>query len=121
MRIRASNTGGTSAPSNEDAVVVGCTAAPGPPTGLRTVVNGGGTLQIAWDAPDFAGTSNGPTAYIFEAGSFTGMSDLTVLDVGPATTASFTGIQSGTYYVRVRAKNPCAIGQPSSEFVLVVP
>ena len=122
VRIRATNTGGSSGPSNEVALVVGCTAAPGAPSSLHTNGNAGGTVQFAWTPPNFVGTSNGPTTYILEGGSAPGLSNLALVDLGgPATTATFSGIVSGTYYVRIRARNSCGTSTASNEFILIVP
>jgi hypothetical protein len=122
VRVKGTNTGGTSGPSNEVALVVGCTAPPGAPTSLHTDSNVGGTVQFGWTAPNVAGTSNGPTTYVFEAGSAAGLSDLAVVDIGgPATTATFGGIGAGTYYVRAKARNLCGTGSASNEFTLIVP
>ena len=122
VRVRAANTGGTSGTSNQVVLVVGCTAAPGAPAGLHTNLNSGGTVQFGWTAPNFAGTSNGPTTYILEAGSGAGLSDLANIDLGgPATTVTFGGIAAGTYRVRVKARNLCGTSTASNEFTLVVP
>jgi hypothetical protein len=122
VRVRAANSGGTSGPSNEVPLVVGCTAAAGAAAGLHTNINSGGTVQFEWIAPNFAGTSNGPTTYLLEAGAAPGQSNLAVVDLaGPATTVTFTGIGPGTYYVRVKAKNLCGTGSASNEFTLIAP
>ncbi len=122
LRVRATNTKGASGPSNEVALLVGCTAAPGAPSGLLTTSNSGGTVQFGWTAPNFAGTSNGPTTYVLEAGSVPGLSNLAVLDLGGAgTTVAFGGIGSGTYYVRVKARNLCGTSAASNQFQLIVP
>ena len=122
VRVNASNTGGTSGPSNEVALRVGCTSAPVAPGSLHTNSNSGGTVQFGWTAPNYSGTSNGPTSYVLEAGSGPGLSNLAVMDLGSAAT-SFTasGIAPGTYYVRVKAKNLCGTGSASNEFQLIVP
>ncbi len=121
VRVKAGNTGGTSGASNEVALVVGCTAAPGAPSGVHTDLNSGGTVQFGWTAPTFVGTSNGPTTYVLEAGSAAGQANLAVLDLGgSATTATFGGIGSGTYYVRIKSKNSCGTGAASNDFMLIV-
>ena len=122
VRVKASNTGGTSAASNEVPLVVGCTGAPGAPSSFHTILNSGGTVQFAWTAPSFAASSNGPTTYVLEAGSAPGFSNLAVRDLGgPATTVTIGGIVSGIYYVRVRARNDCGTSAASNEFQLIVP
>ena len=98
VRVKGTNTGGTSGPSNEVALVVGCSASPGAASGLHTNSNNGGTVQFAWTAPNFAGTSNGPTTYILEAGKSPGASNFALVDLGGSgTTATFGGIGPGTY------------------------
>jgi hypothetical protein len=122
VRVKASNAMGISWPSNEAVLVVGCTAAAGAPSALHTNSNSGGTVQFGWTAPSYVGTSNGPTSYVLEAGSAPGLSNLATVDLlGPATTATFSGISSGTYYVRVKAKNSCGTSSASNEFTLIVP
>jgi hypothetical protein len=121
VRVKASNTGGSSGSSNEVTLVVGCTAPPGAPTGLHTDTNSGGTIRFAWTAPSFTGTSNGPTTYVLEAGTAPGLSNLAVVDLGGAGTAvTFGGIGPGTYYVRVKSLNTCGVSAASNEFALVV-
>lgn len=115
IRVRATNAAGTSAPSNEALLVVACTA-PGAPSGLSVVSNSGGAVVLSW-----TGASGSPTSYIVQAGSTAGASNLANTDLGSAaTTLRATGVGSGTYYVRVRAKNACGTGNPSNEIVLVV-
>ncbi len=121
VRVKATNTGGTSGPSNEVALVVGCTAAPGAPSALHTNQNNGGTVQFGWTAPTFTGTSNGPTTYVLEAGTDPGLANLAVVDLGgPGTTVTFGGIGSGTYFVRVKSRNMCGTSAASNEYTLVV-
>ncbi len=122
VRVKATNTGGTSGPSNEVPLRVGCTAAPGAPSSLHTNSNSGGTVQFGWTAPNFAATSNGPTTYVLEAGSGSGLSDLAVMDLGSAaTTFTVGGIPPGTYFVRVKSRNLCGTSAASNEFTLIVP
>jgi Tol biopolymer transport system component len=121
IRVKASNTGGAGPASNEVPLLVGCTASPGAAAALHTNVNSGGTVQFGWNAPSFTGTSNGPTTYMLEAGNGPGLANLAVVDLGgPGTTATFSGIAPGTYYVRVKARNLCGIALASNEFVLIV-
>jgi hypothetical protein len=115
VRVRATNTAGTSAPSNEALLVVGCSL-PGAPSGLREVSNSGGTVVLSWTA-----ASGSPTSYIVQAGSTFGAANLANSDLGSAaTTLTATGVGPGQYYVRVRAKNACGTGNPSNELLLGV-
>ena len=119
VRVRAIGvTGEISATSNEALLVVGsgpCTGAPGAPFGLSTVSVSGSTLVLAWN-----GAAGGPTSYVVEAGSGPGQVNLANSDLGLTTSLTATGVGVGTYYVRIRAKNPCGSGPASNEIVLVV-
>jgi len=118
IRVRASNSAGTSAASNESILVVGgggCTSAPGAPSGFTLTGNSGGTVSFAW------GGSAGATSYVIEAGSAPGSANLANSDLGSsATSATFTGVGAGTYYVRLRARNACGTSGVSNEVTLVV-
>jgi hypothetical protein len=71
-----------------------------------------------WNAP----TSGGPIdGYIIEAGSGTGLADLYNGPSGSAQPGGVTAAPSGTYFVRIRARNSCGISSPSNEQVIVVP
>lgn len=86
----------------------------GAPTGLTaTVVGNNVTLQ--WVAP--LGTS--VTAYVLEAGSAPGVSDIASLPIGNVRTFS-TGAPDGTYYVRVWAVTSAGASAPSNEVVIRV-
>ena len=117
VRVRASNSVGVGPPSNESTLVVGCTAAPGAPSGLTIVTNSGGNVALAWQA-----SPGQPASYVVEAGTATGLANLVTIDLGsanPAMTAG--GVGAGTYFVRVRGRNRCGLGPASNEVVLVVP
>jgi hypothetical protein len=119
VRVRASNSAGISPPSNEAILVLGstgCTAAPGPPGSLSGSASANGTIVLTWTAAGGA-----PTSYVIEAGTASGLSNLANSDLGgTALTFIANNIGSGTYYVRVRAKNACGLSGPSNEFRLVV-
>jgi hypothetical protein len=114
VRIRARADGLTSPPSNEVAVVV-CSPAgcpPGPPDPLTSFVDGS-FVQLLWVTPQVGGP---PLTYRIEVGSAPGRSDLLVQDVpGEANGASANGVPSGTYFVRVRARNLVGTSAPSNE------
>jgi hypothetical protein len=121
VRVRARNSSGTSAASNEAPLVVsggggGCATAPGAPSGLTVIANTAGTVVLTWTA-----AAGAPTTYIVEAGSASGLSNLANSDLGGAgTTLTATGVGAGTYYVRIRARNACGTGPASNEVVLTV-
>ncbi len=87
---------------------------PAAPSALQVLSNTGGTVTLGWSA------SAGAAAYVLEAGSGPSLSNLANSDVGAVTTYTATNVGTGTYYVRVRAKNACGSSLPSNEVVLVV-
>jgi len=120
VRVRAQNAFGTSAASNETVVFVvgtsGCVAPPNAPGGLHAIVSGS-TVTLGWNAP-----AGSPIAYIIEAGSHVGATDLVVSDTGGTSTVMIaTSVGSGTYFVRVRARNGCGVSGASNEVVIGVP
>jgi hypothetical protein len=120
VRVRARNDGGVSNPSNEVVLTVGagpCAGPPNAPTGLAPTVSGS-SVSLAWGSP--AGGC-AATSYAIEAGSAPGLADLASLNTGgPATTFATSGVPSGTYYVRVRARNANGASGPSNEVSLTV-
>ena len=112
VRVRAANAAGSSPPSNEVVLQVGGPVGCGPlgtPT-LSVVTNSGGTVGFSWTIP-----SGSPTAYILQAGSAPGLSNLANLDLRQASpTFSTSGVPPGTYYVRVageakRLRTQCSV------------
>ena len=115
LRVRAQNAAGLSEPSNEVMIVVGAVPAPPlPPLDLAGVVSGT-TVTLNWFAPP--GTVTG---YVVEAGSAPGLADLAVASVAAGSSASFTGVPPGTYYVRVRARNAAGLSIVSNQITIVV-
>jgi hypothetical protein len=120
VRVRAANAAGSSTPSNEVVVFVAgssrCAVPPDAPSALRSTVSGS-TVTLGWN-----GSVGSPTSYIIEAGSQSGGVDVLVSDTGSTTTAMVArGVASGTYFVRIRARNACGVSGTSNETVLVVP
>src|SRR5262249_53471385 len=121
IRVRARNSAGVSAASNELVLSVigtrGCAGLPGAPINLAASLSGS-TVTLTWNAP-LSGCA--PLSYIVEAGSGTGLSNLPSLNTGTATT-SFTAnnVSSGQYYIRVRAATGGGAGDPSNEIVVNV-
>ena len=118
VRVRATNSAGTSGASNESTLVVGgagCTAVPSAPASFALTYNSGGTVSFTWGASACA------TTYVIEAGSSPGLSNLANSDLGSvATSATFNGVGAGIYYVRLRGRNAYGASAPSNEVTLVV-
>lgn len=120
IRVRARNSVGTSAPSNEILLTVGtvtCNTAPGVPSGLGSTVSGS-SVTLTWTAPAGGCT---PTSYAIEAGSSSGAGNLANVQTGTTATSFLaTGVGSGTYFVRVRAANNVGASAASNEVVITV-
>jgi predicted phage tail protein len=118
LRVRAVNAGGTSQPSTEVMFVVGgVPSPPGAPNFVSSPVSGN-SVTLNWTAPT-VGTA---TSYIVEAGSATGLNNLANHNTGSTSTSlSFSGVPSGTYYVRIRAVNAQGASVVSNERTIVVP
>ena len=115
LRVRASNAGGTSAPSNEALLTVtaGCTT-PAMPGNLTASISGS-NVTLNW----VAGT--GATAYVLEAGSSPSRTDILVTELASAaTTLSAAGVSPGSYFVWIRAKNACGTSAVSNEVPVIV-
>ncbi|HZP49300.1 MAG TPA: alkaline phosphatase family protein [Vicinamibacterales bacterium] len=114
LQVAAQNSAGTSAPSNQIAVAV---LVPSSPTGLTATVNGT-SLTLSWAAP---ASGPRPTAYVLEAGSAPGLSDLGKNSTGStATTLTATSLPPGTFYARVRAQDSSGVSAPSNEVKVTV-
>jgi Tol biopolymer transport system component len=115
VRVRAANAFGTSLPSNEAPLYVGCAHLPNAPFAWQTSTSlPAGTLQVNWTA-----VTGPPVSYLLEAGSKPGLSDLASLDVGNVLTFTAAGVAPGNYYLQVRGKNACGIG-PASNIVMAI-
>jgi hypothetical protein len=112
VRVRAANAAGTSSPSNEISLLVGCIAPPAAPTGLSNQVSGS-TVSLTWNA------TSGATGYVLEAGTAPGAAN-----VGAAPVASngmvVPGVPTGAYYVRVRAVNSCGSSAATTDSLVSV-
>jgi beta-glucanase (GH16 family) len=119
VRIRAKNATGPGGASNEILIAIpaDCVGVPSAPSSLTGNVVGD-AVTLFWQG----GTSGCPaSAYVIEAGSGPGSSDLANFSTGSsATTFAVTGVIGGTYYVRVRAMTSAGTSAPSNEVRLVV-
>ena len=59
-------------------------------------------------------SSGAVSTYVLEVGSTPGATNLGVYEVGTGTDYRVSGVANGTYYVRMRARNPCGLSSPSS-------
>lgn len=86
---------------------------PGPPRAFAASVLGH-DVSIRWQNVGKA------SHFVLDVGLAPGRTDLSVY-LGPDSHASFAGVPSGTYYLRLRGGNEFGGGRPSQEVTLVVP
>ena len=113
VRVRAANGVGTSAPSSDIVLNVGCTPPVAPATFTTTVT--GSTVAFAWNV------AAGTTSTVVDAGYAAGATALSTPFAAPAAGITVPGIPAGTYFVRARAVNACGTSGPSVERTVVVP
>lgn len=75
----------------------------------------GGNAVLSW-TPAEDGSSM-PAAYVIEAGSAPGLTDVASINVGAATSYA-TPVPAGTYFVRVRGISSSGVSDPSNEVVI---
>jgi hypothetical protein len=80
------------------------------------VVYGDRSVSLSWSGPPEL--ANG---YVVEAGSGPGLADLASLTVDGGTTLIVPNVPTGSYYVRVRARNYIGVSVPSNEVRVDVP
>ncbi|HJZ77552.1 MAG TPA: choice-of-anchor tandem repeat GloVer-containing protein [Vicinamibacterales bacterium] len=117
IRVIAVNAGGASGPSQDVALVVGggsCSGAPGAPTSFLASVSGS-TVTFAWQA-----APGSPSTYVLLAGTSAGATNAGQFDLGNGLSYTAAGVPSGTYYVRLQARNTCGAGPVSNEVVITV-
>ncbi len=112
VRVRATNAAGTSAPSSEFTLTVGCTAPVAPATFTASVASR--TVTLNWSV------AGGTTTTVIEAGYSQGTTALTFPIPAPQNGTAFANVPPGTYYVRTRAVNACGQGPASVERTIVV-
>ena len=113
-RVRARNECGSSPPSNEVVVQLGCQGAPGVPAGLSATVNGS-FVTLNWAA----GGGPAPDSYTIEAGFTSGATDF-AFNTGNTATTIGSPASPGIYYVRVRGQNGCGTSLASNQVTVVV-
>jgi len=120
VRARAVASCGTSAPSNEVALVIpsgNAASCPSAPRDLKSSV-AGSTVTLTWIAP----TTGVPASYIVQAGSQAGMANLANFDTGSnVTNFQAQNVPGGSYYIRIYGKNSCGMSPASNEVLMVVP
>lgn len=115
VRVHAQNSGGTSPPSNEVSITVAGATPPGAPT-LNAPTVSGSTVSLSWTA----GAGGAPTGYTLLASATPGGAPIVTVPLSGAS-VSFSGVPSGTYYLRLTASNAAGTSTPSAEVALVVP
>ncbi len=113
-RVRALNLIGVGPPTPDLAFRAGSVLRIDGPTNLSLAWQGANAV-LTWTAPRGVGLM--PAAYVIEAGSATGMTDVASINVGAATSYA-TPVPAGTYFVRVRGIRPGGISDPSNEVVV---
>jgi predicted nicotinamide N-methyase len=116
-RVRARNAYGISRSSQQVSFRVGRQLAS--PTGLTANWSGTQTT-LSWvassaDSPDLV-----PTNYVLEAGTAPGLADVAAIPLGTSTSFS-ADVQTGVYYVRVRATNDIGDSDPTPDIVVAAP
>jgi hypothetical protein len=120
VRVRALNSAGASAPSNEVQLVVAGGTNPcvilSPPLGLTGNVIGN-SVVLEWTPP----STCAPTTYVIQAGSAPGLSNLANFSTGStATSFTATDVGPGTYFIRVLSSANGLVSTPSNEITVTV-
>ena len=90
-------------------------AAPGAPRTLAANVAGNG-VTFSWSVP---ATGGAPTSYVIEAGTAQGLANLGSAST-TATSLAVSGVPTGQYFVRVRARNAVGTSVPSADVIATV-
>lgn len=114
VRVRAVNANGIGPASDEELVVV--PSPPAPPDAPSDLGGwmAGPRLTLTWGTP---WAPAGITGYVVEAGSATGLTDITSIAVN-ARSLTVVPVPAGFYFVRVRAMNAHGIGPASNEVLI---
>jgi hypothetical protein len=120
VRVRASNSAGVGAASNEVAVLLvggpACAAPPGAPASLVSSVTGS-TLHLSWSA----GSGAAQSFVITGASASAGSTAATFHTASAATSLTATGIGPGTYAFNAQGENACGTSAASNQTIVVVP
>jgi hypothetical protein len=65
-------------------------------------------------------TSDGPTSFIIEAGSSSGLSNIAMLPLAGDLRSVQVLAPPGEYFVRIRGRNACGVGPVSNEIIVTV-
>jgi glucose/arabinose dehydrogenase len=112
VRVRAVNAAGTSAPTSDLVLNVGCDP-PAAPTTLNFVVNGS-VVGVNWNVEP------GTVRTVLEVGYAPGATTISYTFTAPTAGLS-TPAPPNTYFVRARAVSACGLSAPSVERTIVVP
>ena len=114
-RVRAANSAGVSDASNEVAFRIGRTLAT---PGAFAVQWQGTTAVMSWAAAAGDGRAEDQaTAYVLEAGTAPGLSDVATLSLGNVTRFQ-ANVPTGPYYVRILAANEHGESEPTPDLTL---
>lgn len=114
VRVAAQNAGGTSAASNEVTLSVAGATAPGAPA--LSASASGATVTASWTP----GSGGAPTGYTLSASVTPGGAPIVSVPLG-GTSATFTNVPSGTYYLRITAGNAAGTSPASNQVTVTVP
>lgn len=112
VRVRGVNARGVSDASNEVTLQTRVGTPTSAPRSLRASTVGN-VVSLSWSAP----STGVPVAYVIEAGTAAGVSNLAVANIGNVRSFS-AALPVGTYFVRVRALNGAGSSDPSNEVVV---
>jgi hypothetical protein len=76
-------------------------------------------VNLVWAGVPTTG-ANAVTAYVVEAGTVSGLSNVASTDTGTTDVTFASPAANGTYFVRIRSKNACGLSAPSPEVVVTV-
>jgi hypothetical protein len=114
-RVQAANLMGAGPPTADISFEIASALRVQGPTSLSLRWQGANAV-LTWTPPSGAGRDM-PAAYVLEAGSAAGMTNIASINVGTATSYT-TSVPAGTYFVRVRGIGDGGTSDPSNEVVV---